>query len=328
MGDRTTRTPSPESVTVHEFGHQFWYGLVGNNEFEEPWLDEGFNTYSQDRVLMHGWSETPFQYENSPWRGYDMYLGGRGAGTSVGIPVVVQEVPSLRLLTGNVQLRRSGKNDPMARKSWEYLDSYGLNAYTKPALTLHTLERYVGEEMMYRIMRTYHHRFRFRHPTSADFIKTVEEVTGKDMAWFFDQTWFSSDLFDYELYSIENTSIPAPSGVIDGGTVDTDENTYLSTVVVRRLGEAVAPVNILVTFEDGTTKVFDWDGKDRWTKLSLSGDVRVSSAIVDPYRKLLLDVNWVNNGKVVTQGPSTAALKWGVRFLFWVQSYLDLATQW
>jgi len=221
----------------------------------------------------------------------------------------------------------------MARKSWEYLDSYGLNAYTKPALTLHTLERYVGEELMYRIMRTYHHRFRFRHPTSEDFIKTVGDVTGKDMGWFFDQTWFSSDVFDYELYSIANTRIPAPAGLVDSSiqapiAVDPAEHTYLSTIVVRRLGGAVAPVDVLVTFEDGTTRMFEWDGKDRWTRFALSTDIPVSSALVDPYRKLLLDINWVNNGKVVKGGTSTAALKWGARFLFWVQSYLDLATQW
>ena len=42
---------TPESVTVHEAGHQFWYGMVGNNEFEHAWLDEGLNTFSEERVL-------------------------------------------------------------------------------------------------------------------------------------------------------------------------------------------------------------------------------------------------------------------------------------
>ena len=41
----------PESVTIHEAGHQFWYGLVGNNEFEAAWLDEGFNSYTDSEVL-------------------------------------------------------------------------------------------------------------------------------------------------------------------------------------------------------------------------------------------------------------------------------------
>jgi hypothetical protein len=60
---------SPEGVTVHEFGHQYWYGLSANNEFEESWLDEGINTYSEgraqwlayrpDRRAVHGRDTSP-----------------------------------------------------------------------------------------------------------------------------------------------------------------------------------------------------------------------------------------------------------------------------
>ncbi|MFQ5506203.1 MAG: M1 family metallopeptidase, partial [Planctomycetota bacterium] len=45
-----SRALRPEGVTIHEFGHQFWYGLSGNNEFEHSWLDEGFNSYSEGRA--------------------------------------------------------------------------------------------------------------------------------------------------------------------------------------------------------------------------------------------------------------------------------------
>ena len=41
----------PEAVTIHEFGHQYWYGMVANNEFEEAWLDEGLNSYVEGRIL-------------------------------------------------------------------------------------------------------------------------------------------------------------------------------------------------------------------------------------------------------------------------------------
>ena len=45
------RVTTPEGVTVHEAGHQFWYGIVGNNEFEDAWMDEGFNTFSTARAV-------------------------------------------------------------------------------------------------------------------------------------------------------------------------------------------------------------------------------------------------------------------------------------
>ena len=52
---RSTACALPEEVTVHEFGHQFWQGLVANNEFEEAWLDEGINSYSTGKVLEMGY---------------------------------------------------------------------------------------------------------------------------------------------------------------------------------------------------------------------------------------------------------------------------------
>ena len=132
-------TSSPEGVTVHEFGHQFWYGLVGNNEFEEAWLDEGFNTYSTDRVIRTAWP---------PFKSSRYYFGGPGAGSFVGIPYVFNEVDNLELLSANTGLRQQGKNDVMTRKGWEYYQSYGLNSYTKPGMSLMMLERYLREEWM------------------------------------------------------------------------------------------------------------------------------------------------------------------------------------
>ena len=153
------------------------------------------------------------------------------------------------------------------------------------------------------------------------------------MSWYFDETWYSSDVFDYELLSITNTKVPPAAGLftfngLNETTPSPNGDQYTSEIVVRRLGEATAPVEVLVSFADGSTRVFQWDGKERWTRFTLQSDVTVTSAIVDPYRKLLLDVNWNNNSKVVTSTTSMAGLKWGLRFLFWVQSYLDIATPW
>src|SRR3989449_9973530 len=74
------RSSEPEGVTVHEFGHQFWYGLVANNEFEEAWLDEGFNSYHTEKAAVlalgpKGWGRRYFD-------------PGLGRGARGGIPVV------------------------------------------------------------------------------------------------------------------------------------------------------------------------------------------------------------------------------------------------
>lgn len=318
--------PSPESVTVHEFGHQFWYGLVGNNEFEEAWLDEGFNSYSQDRILNTAWP---------PFKAVRYFFGGPGAGTSVGIPYVFDEVELGRYTTGNSEIRRQGKNDVMARKGWEYYQTYGLNSYTKPAMSLWMLENYLGEEMMYRVMRTYHHRHRFKHPTTQDFINTVNEVGGKNMNWLFENTWFSSNLFDYSIDNITNRPIPPPQGIFTmngmpmaAGT--SDSGIYECTVVVKREGEAIAPVDIKVVFGNDEERAEQWDGQYRWKRFVYRTTSPVKYAVVDPEGKLVMDINYNNNSKVVRppEFRSLAAKKIASKWMFWLQNYFEFNSFW
>lgn len=317
---------SPEGVTVHEFGHQFWYGLVGNNEFEEAWLDEGFNTYSTERVLDAGWP---------PFKAGRYYFGGPGAGSFSGIPHVFEQISVSRLSGANLQLRSQGKNDVMTRRGWEYNQSYGLNSYTKPGSSLMQLERYVGEETMYRIMRTYHHRFRFQHPTSQDFINVVNEVTGKNMNWFFDNTWFSSNLFDYSLDRIMNRRIPPPMGLFNNNGVPAGANeesatSYECTVVVKREGEAITPVDVLIVFDNGDQKREEWDGQYRWKEFVYHTDSPVRYAVVDPDMKIVMDINYNNNSKVITEPgfQSLAARKIASKWMFYIQVYLEYASFW
>ena len=105
----------------------------------------------------------------------------------------------------------------MARPGWTYRDrsSYGTNSYGKPALTLQTLEGLVGEERMVRILRTFARRHRFAHPTTDDLVAVVNEVTGEDWGWFFEETFYSSGLCDYAV-EVETRRVPPPRGWLEG----------------------------------------------------------------------------------------------------------------
>jgi hypothetical protein len=324
---------SPESVTIHEAGHQFWYGLVGNNEFEEAWLDEGFNTYHTSKAASlalgpRGWGRRYFGPE-----------GGRGSRT--GWPVVAPGVLLGRGASGLDDLRRAGEADAMARRSWEYLtaDSYNLNSYAKPALTLQTLEALVGDETMARILRTYARRFRFGHPTTEDFIATVNEVTGRDYRFFFEQTFFSSDICDYAI-TVENKPRRLGEGFFDGPDGSpalarrpseeeerkrAREGPWEPEVTVRRLGGVRLPVEVLVVFEDGRRVSETWDGRDRWRRFTYPGPAKVVRAEVDPEAKLAIDVRPANNSWLDGKGAARrAALKWSARWMFWLQNLLEL----
>jgi hypothetical protein len=326
---------SPEGVTIHEAGHQFWYGLVGNNEFEEAWLDEGFNSYHDEKAehLALG-----------PVGMGTRYFGLRAAGRGrSGWPVVAPGVFIGRGEGTLSSLRRHGQSDPMTRRGWEYRssDSYTLNSYGKPALSLQTLEGLVGDDTMTRIMRAYAARYRFGHPTSEDFIAVVNEVTGQDYRWFFDETWFSSELCDYTVTARNQPArvlagftdgprgglpVPAPRASDAGGG---EKGPFDSEVTVRRLGGVRLPVEVLVEFGDGRRQAERWDGKDRWTRFRYHGPAKVRRVVVDPERRLALDVNPANNSWVDDAEKAAArraARKWAARWMFWLQNLLELHT--
>ncbi|HVL67723.1 MAG TPA: M1 family metallopeptidase [Vicinamibacterales bacterium] len=299
----------PESVTIHEAGHQFWYGIVATNEVEHAWLDEGLNTYSTARVMEEAFY--PQYYSKR-------YFGGF-------IPWVFRGFEQTREVDGNrmTAFRPVAKYDDQSTPTWRYWPaSASAITYNKTALWLHTLERMLGWETLQRILSTYFQRYAFRHPKPEDFFAVANEVSGQDLTWFFDQVHRSSNVFDYAVDVLR--SEPA----VDRGHLGASEgyevrgSTYRTTVVVRRLGEAQFPVDLLVRFENGEAQRWAWDGRDRWRAFETETPARAVSAEVDPERILVLDVNRTNNSVTLKPSGAAAARKWSLAWLIWVQDHL------
>jgi hypothetical protein len=336
------RELSPEGVTVHEFGHQFWYGLVGNNEFEEPWLDEGFNTYSDGKVLEVAYPPA-CSYERFAgvpllafaWARADLPPFPFAGVGSVPLGPYFSCVSEPERTAGRGFYLSNVKDDNLVRYGWQYLNgaSYGLNSYARTALTLRTLESYLGSDVMARVMRTYYQRWRYRHPCTQDFINVVNEVSGRNMDWFFQQFFYNSNLADYAIFSISTRLLGEKIGVYDeagrkvfhpAGQAPAKPAIYRSTVVVRRLGEVTAPVDVLVRFDNGETVHEQWDGQYRWVKYTYERPSKVVFAEVDPEQKLALEANFTNNSFIAHEDNRGAA-RWYVRWIFWLEN-LFLAT--
>lgn len=303
-----------EMVTIHEFGHGFWYGLVANNEFEEAWLDEGINSYSTGKVMDVAYGRD---------RGMIEFLGIKAGETDI-----------LRASNSPTSIY----NRVIAR-AWDYTPTgaYGFYSYQKPEIALRTLEGYLGEQTMARVMRTYHERWRFRHPRSEDFFAVANEVSGQDLNWYFDQVFRGTEVVDYDVATATSAAVPQPRGVFDsasGRTTVSEEDArkaaeearkkgqqYETTVVVRRKGGAYFPVEVAFKFEGKPVERVKWDGRDRTKTFRFTRAERLEWADVDPDRKIALDVNWLNNGRRV-EGDSRAATVWSSRWLFFVQNLL------
>ena len=107
--------------------------------------------------------------------------------------------------------------DILASDSWKFRErkSYGAHIYSKTALTLATLERLLGTPAMDRALRLYADRWRFRHPTTRDFIAAVNDSTGHDWSWFFDRTFYSSGIVDYAVAEAESEPAKPPRGLFE-----------------------------------------------------------------------------------------------------------------
>jgi hypothetical protein len=312
------RVDQPEGVTIHECGHQFWYGIVGNNEFEDAWLDEGFNTYSTARAEEEAY--TPNYYAARFFGGF--------------FPWAYRDVPLSRVDgDGLGSYRQGARLDVPSTPSWRYFPTAGGPlSYSKTALWLHTLERYLGWPTMQRVMSTYFARWKFHHPKPADFFAVVNEVSGRDMTWFFDQVYRSSNVFDYALDDLRSTPEVARGLVDRGGKRESlgqpaaptggGAGRFHTVVVARRLGEAIFPVDVQVTFGNGDKVRQRWDGRERWVVFTYDRPSPAVSAEVDPDRVLLLDVNFTNNSRTLSPAAHAAAHKWSLKWTAWLEDLL------
>ncbi|MGE0704684.1 MAG: M1 family metallopeptidase [Vicinamibacterales bacterium] len=286
---------TPEEVTVHEAGHQWWQGVVGSNEFENAWIDEGITTFATARVMDEGLPQ--------------IYLEGRFFGDAVAW--VYRDIPLSRetFLNRRAGYRRNGESDVPATPSYRYHPGGGFSiTYNKTALWLHTLERWLGWEVVQRGLQTLFEENRFSHPTPDDVFRALSTAAGRDLTPFFDEVFRSSNTFDYGVEQIESSG--------RGDSVR-------STVIVRRYGEAIFPVDIAMVFADGTRVMESWDGRDRWRAFEYERGARLVSAEVDPERVLLLDVDFTNNSRTTKPMGEEVATKWSLKWLVWLQDAMS-----
>jgi len=305
-----------EQVVIHEFGHQYFMGLLATNEFEEAWMDEGMNTYFECLIMDKTYGEKTSNV------GFTNFHVG--------------DLEQKRADYVHSHIRNIGES---YRYAWQYPHGgYGMYSYNKPATFLTTLKRLVGNECMDDIMKTFFKRWSFKHPSSKEFIAIVNEIVtkhhgdkfGNNMNWFFEQVLYGSNICDYEVKSIINRKIENDGGLIDKNgkkqllKVNTTDSTitYENKVVVRRLGEVIMPVEVLIHFKDGREVLKNWNGKERSFEFKFKSSYKIDWVKIDSENKILIDVNLANNHKVIKQNTRPMK-KFTVKFLFWLQNIIQ-----
>jgi hypothetical protein len=266
-----------EDVVEHEYGHQYWYGMVATNEFEDAWLDEGINSYAEIKTM-----DALYGRKTSTVNSHLFTLGSQG---------------EERMMYGSAP-----NFDPLTRNAWEYVtgNSYGGVTYGKTAAMLSTLESIVGEDKLREALHTYFMRYRFKHPHEEDFMNTVNEVTGQNLDWYWNQAVKGTQELDYRIYK-------ASSDRDDWYRKDSEKNdksaTYTTQVTLHRKGDFVMPVEVLVKFDDGSVARERWDGQDRWHRFDYQRKSKIVSAELYPGQNVPLDLHQFNNSYVEKADP-------------------------
>lgn len=214
----------------HEHGHEWFPMLVGSNERRYAWQDEGFNTYIN-----------AFSNERR-YAGTSAY-----AGSLAGWRLVVAAGIESPLMTAPDHI------DPAA---------LGAIGYGKPAITLLTLRNHVlGAAVFDRAFREYTRRWAFKHPTPGDFFRTIENVSGADLSWFWRSWWYTTDKLDLAITNVETRG---------------DGDARMVYLEVARKTRVIFPPEVRVKYGDGTTEDFRFpvDVWARGASVSLAAPVR------------------------------------------------------
>ena len=292
-----------ETVVVHEFGHQYFYGLLASNEFEQAWLDEGLNSYAEmkcmDAVVADGLA--PDLRWGGFWTRERMALG------RFETPFTIDQ------------------------RSWEFRSSshYFGASYGKTALALRTLEGLIGPEAFARGMRTYFDRYRFDHPTGDDLFAVLSEVAGEDLGWYFDQAFRSDAVVDWAVLRVRQREQETADGLVWNGEAwqepsdaetAADGTGWSTDVDIGRRGDFVGPVEVELIFADGSRERRSWDGVRRWVRWTLEGSQRLERVIVDPDGVWVLETRRRDNywAREDSNRVACRSLWWAAEALHWL----------
>jgi len=246
--------------------------MVATNEFEDAWMDEGINSYTEVKVL-------------------DSILGRNTSMLNVaGVTLGERDEQRLSYI-GVADL------DPLAEKAYDYynFNSYGGVTYGKTASVLLTLESIIGEDTMQNAMHVYFMKYRFTHPGKEEFLKTIEEVSGRDLRWYFNQAIYGSPVMDYKVLRIESFPANWYEEKKESAHKDDKNTVYRSFVWLQRKQDFVMPLEVEIKFENGEAVREHWDGASRWTKFAYEKKAKVVSAEIDPDHKIQVDRNAFDN---------------------------------
>ena len=264
-------------VTIHEVGHNFFPMIVNSDERQWTWMDEGLNSY------MEMLAELAYDKDFPITRGYPKNI--------------------VKYMNGD-----QSKIAPIMSKG-DNVYSFGSNAYGKPATALWILrETIMGKELFDHAFKTYSKRWKFKHPTPADFFRSMEDASAMDLDWFWRGWFYTTDVTDIGIKGvkkyqtkIKRNSIKFIEDKTKGLEFEKkdDKSKYHYEITYNKPGGLVMPIIVEFTFKDGTRerKTYPaqiWRYNDKEITKVFSSNKEVTNIALDPDLETA-DVDITNN---------------------------------
>ncbi len=219
-------------TVFHEWMHSWYQHIMGTNESLFPWMDEGFTSFAEAAVSS--------QY-NQTYAAQSPYISEREKAQIVANTEKAKtQLPLVQYgnYMGYLALAKSGLEEPMSTHSDHYNTNYAYSsaAYSKGATFLGLLGYVIGDSVRDKVLLNYYNTWKFKHPNANDFIRVAEKTSGIQLEWL-KEYWVNS------------------TKTIDFGLNDIQAGTNTAIISIQRIGKMPAPLDILVTYKDGTTEM-------------------------------------------------------------------------
>lgn len=281
IGDMKS-APLLEMVIMHEVGHNWFYGILGFNERDHGWMDEGLNSFSESRYILTKYGDKAT---------ITNILLGNEKPLAKFFSLQGEMYPKYHELAYQF-VARNGSDQASSLTSNEFaMMNYGIGLYYKPARIFDYLKNYLGKDEFNRIMQDFFAKWQHKHPYPADLRSHFETMSGKDLSWVFDDLIQTTKINDYKVVRIKEDKVK-----------------------VKNSGYIKAPVSI-TGVKDGKEVFTQWEegfnGK-KWIALNKPSET-VDSLVIG-YQHKMLDV-YSKNNTIRTKGSFKKSAPLGIRFL-------------
>jgi len=251
-----------EGLALHELAHNYFYGILANDERAEAWLDEGFAQY----MVFSNATERFGPYGKPDKRSfpYSLFREQR-TWDAIARPVV--------------NLHRTDYAERIATPAHEFKNGFSTMPYVGAPLFLRALRYTVGDENFQKIIRTYVDRWKFKHVDEDAFRSVCEEVSGLDLGELFKQWLHTTKDCDYRLSRFKVK--PAKEG-------------FDAAVRIERKGELMMPLTLAFRLKNGNTLTERLDGTSRTIDTTFAFESKPVSAAINPDNEIL-DVYQLDN---------------------------------